>query len=132
MRAHEPWRDPPLRTDRRLSLQRPLREERTLSGEPGCLPSSGSNAETKIALRFHVRPASFSRDAAFRLALRLCVTRERLRLCYLSLKSSGCYTGFFPLAGFAYALDGFVGGERLDRGVKGTGVPFPSFPIAAC
>jgi hypothetical protein len=69
--------------------------------------------EKRIAPRTCERPASFSRDTAFRLALRLCVTREHLRLFYLSLKTRRF---FLPLAGFADALDGIVGGERLDRG----------------
>jgi hypothetical protein len=72
--------------------------------------------EKRIAPRICERPASFSRDTAFRLALRLCVTREHLRLFYLSLESGLVRAGFIPLAGFVDALDGIVGGERLDRG----------------
>ena len=72
----------------RLSLQRPLREERTPSGEPGCLPSSGSfERRGSLLVSANGRPPShvmlpFGSPCGF------AFTREHLRLCYLSLEAN--------------------------------------------
>jgi len=111
----------------RLSLQRPLREERTPSGEPGCLPSSGSFERRRSLLESaNGRPPShgtlpFGSPYGFASRGSTCAfvtfpgkpTRERW---------------LFPLAGTVDALDGIVGGERLDRGGRDTGVSLPRGP----
>ena len=118
-RARGPWKDPPLRIDQGPSESvLSAKSERFLVNRGAFHRQDLSCTEDRSS--FHNRPAS----AVVLAALRLCLTWESLRLYNHSPKPPNWRQ--LPLAGFAIALDGRDGGERLDWGCPHRSVPTTS------
>jgi len=112
MRARGPWRDPPLRTNRgSASSAHSAKRERLLVNRGAFHRQDRSREEDR---------SSYLRTAG------LLLTGHCLSARLAALRHAGAPApflpfpknpeAFLPLAGFVDALDGIVGGERLDRG----------------
>lgn len=115
MRAPGPWRDPPLRTNRgSASSAHSAKRERLLVNRGAFHRQDRSREEDRSS---YLRTAGLLLTGHC-LSARLAALRHAgAPAPFLPLpKKPLVRAGFCPLAGFADALDGIVGGERLDRG----------------